>query len=201
MLNKKVRDIRVKIGAGLHYYHCGDVTFSRKPETSVEVGSKSYSADVVFLYTSEKTPIKIGSYTSIGRGVTLMLAGGHNPDGISNFPMSPRNFSVGGVKIGSDVWIGDEVTIMGGVEIGDGAVVGAKSLVPKGKKLDPFGIYAGIPAKLIRYRFDKAKIKKLEVLKWWDLGPDVLDENRELFYTHFNAAYKKLMALKKSGKR
>ena len=70
------------------------------------------------------------------------------------------------VKIGHDVWIGRNVTIKRGVTIGDGAIIGAGSVVTK--TVEPYAIVGGVPAKLIRFRFDKKTINKLEKLNWFD---------------------------------
>lgn len=61
--------------------------------------------------------------------------------------------------IKDDVWLGYGVTVLSGVTIGQGAVVGARALVTK--DLEPYGIYGGVPAKLIRYRFSKDIREKL----------------------------------------
>jgi acetyltransferase-like isoleucine patch superfamily enzyme len=71
-----------------------------------------------------------------------------------------------GCTIGNDVWIGSLVVIKSGVTIGDGAVIGANSIVVK--DVPPYAIVGGVPAKLIRYRFDKKTIEKLLELKWWE---------------------------------
>jgi acetyltransferase-like isoleucine patch superfamily enzyme len=71
-----------------------------------------------------------------------------------------------GCQIGNDVWIGSLVVIKSGVKIGDGAVIGANSIVVK--DVPPYAIVGGVPAKLIRYRFDNRTIKRLLKLKWWD---------------------------------
>lgn len=68
-------------------------------------------------------------------------------------------------SIGNDCWIGRNVVVMSGVTIGDGVVVGAGSVVTK--DLEPYGIYAGVPAKLIKFRFDKALISDLMHSQWW----------------------------------
>ena len=68
--------------------------------------------------------------------------------------------------IGNDVWIGYEAVIMPGVKIGDGAIVGTRSVVTK--DVQPYTIVGGAPAKPIRKRFDGATIEKLEALRWWD---------------------------------
>lgn len=68
--------------------------------------------------------------------------------------------------IGSDCWIGDNSVLIAGVKIGDGAVVGAGSVVTK--DVPPFAIVVGNPADLLRFRFDKNLIKSLEIKKWWE---------------------------------
>lgn len=76
--------------------------------------------------------------------------------------------------IGNDVWIGHNVTIKAGVRIGDGAAIGAGSVVTK--DVPPFAIVAGVPAKVIRYRFDESTIKDLLDTEWWNLSDDKLFE-------------------------
>lgn len=71
------------------------------------------------------------------------------------------------MTIGNDVWIGANVTLLGKIEIGNGAVVGAGSVVTK--NVPPYAIVAGNPAKIIRYRFDEETIRELEILKWYEL--------------------------------
>lgn len=70
------------------------------------------------------------------------------------------------VIIGNDVWMASDVRILAGVTIGDGAVIGACSLVTK--DVEPYGIYVGVPAKRIGYRFEPEIIEKLERIKWWN---------------------------------
>ncbi len=70
------------------------------------------------------------------------------------------------VKIGNDVWIGSCSFIKGGVTIGDGAAVAAHSVVVK--DVPPYAIVGGVPARVIKYRFDEETVKELLELKWWD---------------------------------
>lgn len=70
------------------------------------------------------------------------------------------------IEIGCDVWIGARATILDGVKIGDGAIVAAHSVVTK--DIPPYAIVGGIPAKIIRYRFDSDKIERLLKTQWWN---------------------------------
>lgn len=83
------------------------------------------------------------------------------------------------VRVGNDVWIGTRALILGGVTIGDGAIIGAGAIVTK--DVPPYAIVAGVPAKIIRYRFPCELIEKLETLKWWDLPESALRDNIGLF--------------------
>lgn len=72
----------------------------------------------------------------------------------------------GDIIIGNDVWIGYEAVIMSGVTIGDGAIIGARSVVTK--DIPPYTIVGGVPARQIRRRFSEETIAALLELKWWN---------------------------------
>ena len=84
------------------------------------------------------------------------------------------------VKIGNDVWIGWNVTILPGITINDGSIVGAGSVVTK--NVPSYAIVAGNPARIIRYRFDEETIKKLLEIKWWNWSDQVIRERIDDFY-------------------
>ena len=74
--------------------------------------------------------------------------------------------------IGNDVWIGNNTLIKDGLTIGDGAIIGMGSVVTK--NVEPYSIVAGVPAKIIRYRFEKEDIEELIKIKWWNLSEEEL---------------------------
>ncbi len=82
------------------------------------------------------------------------------------------------VQIGSDCWIGEGAAIVNGVIVGDGAVVLARAVVTK--DVPPYAIVGGIPAKVIKYRYDQDTIDFLLKIKWWNQSPEWLSENWKL---------------------
>ena len=147
----------------------------------------------------------IGSFCSIGTGVSFIMAGnqGHRHNWISSFPFfymseveifkdSVNGYeSAGDTIVGNDVWIGAEAMIMGGVKIGDGAVIGSRALVTK--DVAPYAIVGGNPAKEIKKRFCEEHIKMLLEIKWWEWDEAKLSgaisiictENIELLYEYY----------------
>lgn len=127
----------------------------------------------------------IGSFCSIGTGVSFIMAGnqGHRMEWISTFPFfyvdekcmkdAPDGYkSVGNTEVGHDVWIGAEAMIMPGIKIGHGAIIGARSIVAKDVK--PYSVIGGNPAKVIRMRFSDNQIEQLLEMQWWNWSEDRL---------------------------
>lgn len=150
-----------------------------------EVGKGSYAGDLKVLSWGEGASLSIGNYCSIADGVTILLGGEHRTDWVTTFPFNvlwdeakhigghPK--TKGDVSIGSDVWLGRECLIASGVEIGHGAVVGARAVVTK--KVPPYAIVAGNPAAVIRYRFDACVIDALLRIEWWNWSDDKIKES------------------------
>ena len=97
-------------------------------------------------------------------------------DGLDKYPKGENGYQV---VVGNDVWIGCNCTILGGVRIGDGAIVGAGSVVTK--DVPPYSIVAGVPAKVIKYRFTEEQIKILESIKWWEWPMEKIQQNYMAF--------------------
>ena len=111
----------------------------------------------------------------------------HSLTHVSNFAISKGPFAFFGsrfefaksITIGNDVWIGEGVTCLPGVEIPDGCVVGAGSVVTKA--LEPYAVYVGNPTRLLRYRFEAEKIELLRKIAWWDFDYDHLHKIQHAF--------------------
>lgn len=130
-----------------------------------------------FDFTGDK--LIIGKFCAIASGVEFILNGGnHLVDSISSYPfaifgkgwegaMEGREYPCkGDITVGNDVWLGYRSAILAGVTIGDGAIVGAYSVVTK--DVPPYAIVAGNPARVIRRRFSDEEIERLLELRWWD---------------------------------
>ena len=136
-------------------------------------GHRSYDDPII---RGDMSDVYIGKYTSIAQGVIVDCGFHHKIDAVSLFPFTAiydeykslggHPVSKGDIHIGSDCWIGEGSLIMGGVSIGDGAVIGARSVVTK--SVSPYSIVAGSPARHIRWRFSLEEISKLLEIKWWD---------------------------------
>lgn len=81
--------------------------------------------------------------------------------------------------IGNDVWIGNQALIKGGIKIGDGAIVAMGAVVIK--DVPPYAIVAGVPAKIIRYRFNEDQISQLENICWWNKTDEWLEKHATEF--------------------
>jgi acetyltransferase-like isoleucine patch superfamily enzyme len=155
-----------------------------------DIGKFSYGdrSPVVLNFGGLNSILKIGSFCSIATGVTIMLGGEHHAEWITTYPFNlvlenvdcanPNPYSKGDVIIGNDVWVGRKALILSGVTIGDGAIVGARSVVAK--DVAPYSIVAGNPARLIRKRFDEKTIKKLLEIKWWNWDLEKIKTNLPL---------------------
>jgi len=123
--------------------------------------------------------VEVGNFCSIASGVTAIMFG-HNVRWVTTFPFSSKKFRkiyreayeiqghpvVYKTTIGNDVWIGQNVAFVGDCEVGDGAIIGAGSVV-RGK-LEPYSLNFGNPCKLLRFRFGPDQIKQLLKIKWWE---------------------------------
>jgi acetyltransferase-like isoleucine patch superfamily enzyme len=138
--------------------------------------------------------IKIGKFCSLAKDVVIFGGGNHITTRATTFPFKWLSAEVepeerytdaaskGTTMIGHDVWVGYGATIMSGVKIGNGAVIGAQAVVAK--DIPAYAIVVGNPAKVIRYRFKPETIERLLELAWWEWEPAKIAANLELIYTN-----------------
>lgn len=144
-----------------------------------EDGPESFEKHVTHHYDFMGDKLIIGKFCAIARGVEFVMNGAnHMLDCLSTYPFEiidefkglSRPFedrgNRGDTVIGNDVWIGQKATIMPGVHIGDGAIIGANAVVAK--DVPPYAIAVGNPAIVKKFRFDEETIDLLLKLKWWD---------------------------------
>lgn len=157
------------------------------PQVSVGQCTYGFRPESFFSYHPDDR-VQIGKFCSIADGVKFVF-GHHATNQVSTFPIralccgyAPHNDakSKGNIRIGNDVWIGLNVIILSGVEIGDGAVVAAGSVV--NKSIPPFAVYGGVPAKFIKHRLGEDQISQLQKIQWWDWPIEKIRENESLFY-------------------
>lgn len=123
----------------------------------------------------------IGKFCSIAANVVIG-AGEHPLNYLSTSPFfynealgfakGAREIYLSPVHVGNDVWICDNVFIKGGVTIGDGAVLAAGAVVTK--DVPPYAVVAGVPAKVLKYRFAPDIVQRLLASKWWDLSDETI---------------------------
>ena len=126
---------------------------------------KNTTGDPNIHWGSSEAKLDIGNYCTIGKNVNIYLNGGSiiTKDKKWIIPLSKCSCSV---IIGNDIWIGDNVTILPGIIIGDGACIANNSRIVSDVK--PYSFVYGDPVRLIKYKFNNKQIKQLLKIKWWN---------------------------------
>jgi virginiamycin A acetyltransferase len=182
-LKEVINHPRIQVGE-FTYYHNFDVLEDYA----------SYLAP--YLFPLSKDSLIIGKFVQIAHGVRFITSSAnHKMSGFSTYPfntfmMTPQTTSDdivamfedsqnrGDTIVGNDVWIGMDTTILAGVKIGDGAIIGAKSVVTK--DVEPYTVVGGNPAKVIKKRFDDSVIKALLDIQWWNWSIEKIEENIDI---------------------
>ena len=176
-LNNIIKISRIKVG---------DYTYYDDFE-SVE----NFEKNVKYHFDFTGDELIIGKFCMIASDVQFIMNGAnHLTEAISSYPfavfgewgdgaMQDKAYPFkGNIEIGNDVWLGYRATIMAGVKIGHGAIVGSHAVVTK--DVPPYAIVGGNPAKIIRQRFSDSQIAALLDLEWWHWPLDKITRNVEL---------------------
>ncbi|MDH1470982.1 Vat family streptogramin A O-acetyltransferase [Shewanella sp. GD03713] len=162
----------------------GDYTYYDDP-----AGPERFESNVLYHFDFIGDKLIIGKFCAIARDVKFIMNGAnHQVSGFSTYPFyifgngwekatpKPEDLPFkGDTRIGHDVWIGYNATIMPGVNVGHGAIIASQSVVTK--DVPPYAIVGGNPATVIKLRFEPEVIHKLLTIAWWDWPIEKISEH------------------------
>ena len=167
----------------------------------VTLGAGSYVNGAELMFSGVNAHLMVGNCSSLSFGLNFLIGMNHEHRCVSTYPFRCRDNIRGmigdintniwsGVPypfpapnkyqiiIGNDVWLGTGVFILGGVRIGNGAVLGANAVVTK--DIPPYAVAVGNPARVVKYRFSTEMIHKLLAIKWWNWSTEKVWSNANL---------------------
>ena len=191
---------KLKVGTKMGKYDYYNEKFPYATDMNVKIGNgatafvgkHSYGIELIQLRTwGSMNTFSVGRFCSIAN-CQFFLGGNHPKEYVAQGLFLPKFFSNaepveeslekesisiisnGNIRIGNDVWIGNNSTIMSGIQINDGAVIAANSHVVK--DVPPYAIVGGNPAQIIGFRFDDDIIEILLEFKWWELDDLIINK-------------------------
>lgn len=183
---RKYREIKIwREHRDLTWYHLnndGDIIVD---------GTETHGVPLIHKYDKECT-LHIGRYCSIAAGCQIILGGNHHIKWASTYAFYKEqqiftafsglgeavSMNHGNITIGNDVWMGRNVTILPGTNIGHGAVIGAGSVVAG--NIPPYCIAVGNPCRVVRSRFSESQVKQLLEIAWWNWPHEKINEKLHL---------------------
>lgn len=158
------------------------------PDDLVEVGIESYGV-LNIDWNGVQSKISIGNYCSIAPNVWFVINSEHSISTPSTYPFKvkvlnnpiPEAGTKGGIVVEDDVWVGYGATILDGVTLHKGCIVGAGAVVTK--DVDPYSIVGGVPARKIRMRFDEDVVSVMNSFDWSKVDDEFIKENIGLLYS------------------
>lgn len=162
-------------------------------KSRVKVGKGTYGELNIYQFEKTESKLYIGNFCSIAPEVIFLLDGEHAYDKVSTYPFKSRYLGIhdetdtkGDIVISDDVWIGIRATILSGVHIGQGAIIAAGAVVSK--DVPPYAIVGGVPAQIIKYRFNKTIINEFQQIDYKELTRDDIINNQDKLYEKINNA-------------
>ena len=157
-------------------------------QDNISVGNGTYGGLKVLDLAGERK-LSIGNYCSIADEVCFVLQDDHLIDNLSTYPFkvmclhNEKNEAVskGDIILDDDVWIGYRAIILSGVHIGQGAIVAAGAVVTK--DVPPYAIVAGVPARIVKYRFPEDIVKDLKEVDFSLVTKDIIESHIDELYT------------------
>lgn len=164
----------------------------------VIVGEHTYGKPKIFMHCQDNV-LRIGKFCSIAAEVTFLMSGMHHHECVSTYPWyNPfpgfRRWDPTGIDedmwcdrpsgdtvVGNDVWLGYGAFIMPGVHIGDGAIIGSRTVVSK--DVPPYAIAVGSPMRIVRLRFTEEQVAALQEIRWWDWSDDKIQRFLPLIHS------------------
>ena len=154
-------------------------------------GAEKFEEHVTHHYEFLGDKLIIGKFCAIAKGIEFVMNGAnHRMNSVTTYPFNIMGHGwekftpelcdlplKGDTVVGNDVWIGQNVTVMPGVHIGDGAIIAANSVIAK--DVPPYCIFGGNPGRLIRQSFDDELTEYLLKLKWWDWDSEKIFRNMD----------------------
>ncbi len=140
-------------------------------------------------YDSDAQSLRVGRFVAGGLRLRFLLNGQHETRTISSYMFSIQGMNLrnapppqyGDSVIKNDVWIGDEMLMLGGGLMENGCLIGAQSRLSPNFRSEPYGVYAGSPARLLSFRFSERIREKLLDLAWWGMPLAWIRENNDFF--------------------
>lgn len=158
----------------------------------VEKGAGTYlNRSKIYIWGHNR--IVIGKYCSIADDVCFIVDdGAHQYNTITTYPfVSSKISNKGDIKIGNDVWIGLNASILYGVTIGDGAIVAANAVVTR--DVEPYSVVGGVPAIVVKRRCTTGEASEMQRIAWWNWDPQIIKQRLADFklpFSEFIAKYK-----------
>lgn len=200
-LSNRFQSKRLIIGFGVSIIN-SELGFDVFVGSNSRISNSSVGDHTYFNSHTNIADAKIGKYCSIGSHVKVGI-GSHPTSMVSTHPCfyaNNKGFNTyadkmyyneegASIEIGNDVWIGSNVTVLNKIKIGHGAIVAIGSIVTK--DVPNYAVVAGIPAKIIKYRFTDEEIKSLLKIQWWDFDQEKIQKHFKDFHdvSTFNKKY------------